>query len=482
MIPPETIPFELIELGERGRTVYQRIEELAQSIHDNGLIQPIVLVPLSIPVSGDTEITNHVMYGLDAGGRRFAALKQLGVKELYHATTSDPQRPGYVLKGEDQGTPLRRLFTEIAENLDRDNLDWRDEMRLLTRAYRLAETEANAEGKHILMRDFGAMLGVGYADLQAATVIHDDVVKNPERYKDCNGIRAAYSVLLKQNAQELTKISALKSMQTTPLKVSQIMVSNEPLVPAQIVPEQPEISVPLSQSFYNHNALDFMYDMPHSQFDHIITDPDYAVSVELLESNMSNAAAGVVQESVEHSLADMQRFIKLSWNVIKPQGFLVFFYDLDHHEKLQRMAIETGYAVQRWPLIWVKSDYRSNAAPAHNFCKNIEYAMVCRKPSSVLARAQLSSVYTCATGTVTRDFGHPFAKPLELWQWIYSAICIKGQVVYDPFVGRGSSAVAAIKWGLRPIGSETNPDHYHGLLHNLQTFYRKELGPHVQFN
>lgn len=480
MIPPETIPFESVDLGERGRSVYQRIEELAQSIHDNGLIQPIVLVPL--PFEEAPTIDNIQMkFGLDAGGRRYQALKQLGTKKLYHATTSDPSRPGYVLKGEDQGTPLRRLFTEIAENLDRDNLDWRDEMRLLTRAYRLAETEANAEGKHILMRDFGAMLSVGYADLQAAVVIHDDVIKHPERYKDCNGIRAAYSVLLKQNAQELTKLTALKSMQTTPLKVSQIMVSNEPIVSAQNEPK-PEITIPLSSSFYNHNALDFMYDLPHSQFDHIITDPDYGISVELLESNMGDAAAGIEQDSVEESIADMIKFVHLAWKVIKPQGFLVFFYDLDHHEKFQALATSVGFAVQRWPLIWHKLDYRSNAAPAHNFCKNIEYVMVCRKPSSVLARAQLSSVYTCATGTVTRDFGHPFAKPLELWQWIYSAICIKGQVVYDPFVGRGTSAVAAIKWGLRPIGSETNPDHYHGLLHNLQNFYRKELGPNVQFN
>ena len=322
MIIPDTLSIESIDVGERGRTVYQRIEELAQSIHDNGLIQPLVLVPIECY---DEKLGPYYKYGFDAGGRCFAALKLLQTKELYHATTSDPARPGYVLKGEDQGTPLRRLFTEIAENLDRDNLDWRDEMKLLTRAYRLAETEANAEGKHILMRDFGAMLGVGYADLQAATVIHDDVIKNPERYKDCNGIRAAYSVLLKCNAQELTKIAALKSMNTTPLMQkapAQIVVTDDPQVLAQPEPER-EITIPLSSNFYNHDALQFMYEMPHGQFDHVITDPDYAVSVELLESNMSNAAAGVVQESIEHSLSDMSTFIRLAFKVIKPQGFLV---------------------------------------------------------------------------------------------------------------------------------------------------------------
>jgi DNA modification methylase len=111
----------------------------------------------------------------------------------------------------------------------------------------------------------------------------------------------------------------------------------------------------------------------------------------------------------------------------------------------------------------------------------MEYAMLCRKPNAVLVKAQNSSIYSCATGTITRELGHPFAKPYEIWQWLFSMVALKGQTFYDPFVGRGSSAIAAVKWGLRPVGSETNPDHYHGLLHNLQAFYRKELGSNVAF-
>jgi DNA modification methylase len=212
-----------------------------------------------------------------------------------------------------------------------------------------------------------------------------------------------------------------------------------------------------------------------------MTDPDYGVSIERLQANMSGAAAGVIHESVEQSVAETKEFISLAWRAIKPQGFLVFWYDLDHHEKYQSMATSVGFAVQRWPLIWHKTDFRSNAAPAHNFCKNIEYAMVCRKPNAVLARAQTSSVYACTSGDVVKEMGHPFAKPLELWTWMYSAMCIKGQTVEDPFVGAGSSSVAAIRWGLRPVGQEINPDHYASLILNLQKAYRKELGNIVNF-
>ena len=131
MYIPDKISIDQIVLGERGRSSYNNIEDLAQSIEDNGLIQPLVLVPISEEVKflkdenckTEDEFaiigTGKMFYGIDAGGRRYHALRHLGITELFHATTSDPTRPGFVLKGEDQGTPLARLMTEIAENLDR---------------------------------------------------------------------------------------------------------------------------------------------------------------------------------------------------------------------------------------------------------------------------------------------------------------------------------------------------------------------------
>jgi DNA modification methylase len=475
---PNEISIDLIEEGERGRTEYPNIEQLSQSVHDNGLIQPIVLVPILTAV-GDG-VSFKVSYGLDAGGRRLRACKLLGYTKLYHATTSEPGRPGFVLKGEDQATPLKRLFTEIAENLDREDMPWRDEVALLTKAWRLTKSEKDAAGERILMRDFGSSIGVGYHDLQAAVIVHDDLLLNPERYKDCTGMRAAYTIKLKSEEAELTKLAAIKSISVEPLRTSQIVLKQDEEVPAQSE-SKPAVSIPLTSSFFNVNSLQFMQELPDEKFDHVITDPDYGVSVERLEASVSGSAAGVAQYSIEESLKDMYEFIDQSYRLVKPNGFLVFWYDLDHHEKLQTIATKIGWAVQRWPLIWHKTDYRSNAAPQYNTTKNMEYVMLCRKPKAVLVKAQNSSIYQCATGLITKELGHPFAKPYEVWQWLYNMCCLKGQTVYDPFVGRGSSAIAGAKWGLRPVGSETNPDHYHGLLHNLQTFYRKELGSNVSF-
>jgi DNA modification methylase len=479
MTSPCTIPFSSVDRSGRARSEYTGIEQLAQSVLDNGLIQPLVLVPLEWE---DGEGIKVLRFGLDAGGRRSYALDLL-LKEnqwdglLHHATTclKDPLRPGYILKGEESSDELSRLQTEIAENLDRIDMPWKDMMLQLVRAWKLAQADAYSQSRNILMRDYGSALGCGYMDLQAAVKIHEDVIANPDRYKDVTSIRGAYAKLLKINEAEMTKVLNTRIMQNAPKLVSaspSVQIQSEP---GQIQEIKPSHVIPLTTAFVNCDSLKFMEDLTGPMFDHIVTDPDYAVSRERLEANM-DTQSGVHQDDVNSSLLDLYRFIELSWKCIKDQGFLVFWYDLDHHEKIQRTAQGVGFKVQRWPLIWIKSDYLSNAAPAYNFTKNIEYAMVCRKPNAVLSQVQKSSTFNCSSGSTTTDFNHPFAKPLDVWKWIYNAISIKGQTTYDPFLGSGSSAVAAAQLGLRPVGSEINPDHYNNALVNLQNGYRKLLG------
>jgi site-specific DNA-methyltransferase (adenine-specific) len=461
---PEKISLSDVKIGERGRTIYNGIEELAESIENNGLIQPIVL---------DQDLN------LVAGCRRFRALQSIGYPYLHHASTSDPKRPGFVLKGEDERSVLSNILTEIAENLARQDVRWQDQLNLLMKAYKLSSAEANQRGEEILKQDFAVMIGYDYQELKAALAIYEDVQEHPERYDNIPSIRGAYAELLKYNAAEVNKLAAAKSLATNPIIEAPGSVDNSVHEPASDAPAQ---NIRLTSAFRNMNGLEFLFALPAGSVDHIVTDPDYAVDVEVLSANSMSAASGVDHESIEHSLRELEQFLSAAHTALKPQGFCVFFYDLDHHEKLQRMAVSAGFRVQRWPLVWKKVDFRSNAAPQYNFCKNIEYAMVCRKLNATLIKPQMSSVYECGSNNVTKELGHPFAKPYDLWRWIYEAIAIKGQTVCDPFVGSGSSVIAAARYGLRPFGSEINEDWYNLLLLNLQREYRKLMGDNVTFS
>lgn len=500
-----SIPFSSIIFGDRGRKEYHGVDELAESIEQNGLVQPLVLVPEVIPMQqGDTFVP---CYKLVAGGRRYHALQLLGITELFHGVTCErnPLRCGYLLKGESD--PLSNLLQEIAENRDRQDLDWRDEVALLVKTWRLAKAQADVDSEPLIMRHYGSMLGVGYANLQAAVFIHEDVTTNPERYKDCTSLRGAQSILLKVNANAVAKLVAEKSMTEVP--VLSTTATPLPEVSAQFEPRLDPIigeltqsvatvgpgvihpTIPLSQAFLNVNAIDFMEQCAPALFDHIITDPDYAIDAERLtaasEKNAgSQLSSGIAQKTSSQSLAELERFIQLAFHITKDHSFLAMFYDIEHHEKIVAMGLAAGWRVQRWPLTWRKLDYRSNAAPSHNTCKNEEWCMLMRKPGAILAKVQMSSVYDTATNrpgfSITKTLGHPFAKPFDLWKWIFQMVSIEGQTIFDPFAGSGSCPIAALQYKLRPVGCEVNPDHYNNLMCNLQIHYKKELGPDIIFS
>lgn len=62
------------------------------------------------------------------------------------------------------------------------------------------------------------------------------------------------------------------------------------------------------------------------------------------------------------------------------------------------------------------------------------------------------SVIRCS-GTGGKSF-HPTAKPVELMEWLVKSYTGEGQTVLDPFMGSGSTGVAALKSGRRFIGVE----------------------------
>lgn len=49
---------------------------------------------------------------------------------------------------------------------------------------------------------------------------------------------------------------------------------------------------------------------------------------------------------------------------------------------------------------------------------------------------------------------HPTQKPIELYQWILNLFAQPGDKVFDPFLGSGSSRIAAYNAGLDFVGCE----------------------------
>jgi len=56
--------------------------------------------------------------------------------------------------------------------------------------------------------------------------------------------------------------------------------------------------------------------------------------------------------------------------------------------------------------------------------------------------------------------GHPCPKPLKLMKWLVNRASLPGEVVFDPFMGSGTTGVAAVQMGREFIGCEIEPAYF----------------------
>lgn len=66
---------------------------------------------------------------------------------------------------------------------------------------------------------------------------------------------------------------------------------------------------------------------------------------------------------------------------------------------------------------------------------------------------------------------HPCAKPLAWAQWLVARASMEGDTVCDPFMGSGTTGIAAIRGNRRFVGIEKDPAHFHTAVERI----RREL-------
>ncbi|MBX3744740.1 MAG: site-specific DNA-methyltransferase [Verrucomicrobiae bacterium] len=105
---------------------------------------------------------------------------------------------------------------------------------------------------------------------------------------------------------------------------------------------------------------------------------------------------------------------------------------------------------------------------------DIEYILMQRKPGgyrqpsnaerilSVIPAtdhgAWFQQVWAGVTGASTRQ--HPAPYPVELAERLVRMFSFVGDTVFDPFLGTGTTALAAAQWGRNSIGVEVDPEYF----------------------
>lgn len=476
-LPTIEIDVDSVIIGDRIRKDFSGVADLVESIREHGLIQPIVVTSDHRLIAGENRIRAH----RELGWKKIKAV-YLEVVDAAHLT-----------------------ILEASENIVRRDFTWQEQVLAIDRVHSLKSLEYAIKSEAWGVRETGRLLNTAKSSIHRAVFIAGYLRANDPEVSKASGLKEAFAVLLKRKEDELNRALVAQSLPKGTVVVPQKLeipdVTDDAFfadegstgfTPGIGVPidldERPgggaagavagagtqAPSIPLSEMFHHADSVAWLKTRTPETFDAVITDWPYGIDMDNLQQD--GGGMDISSTRFEHDVRSNEQLhqdiVPLIYSVIKPNGFFVTWMDVMHWERTYAMCVAAGFKVQRWPLIWHKTSVCQNMAAQYNFTKNFEIAIVCRKGNATLLRPQQSSVWSGGNDAEAKALGHPFAKPFGLWEWVYNATCLRGASVLDPFVGRGSSVIPAIRLGLRPTGVETNEAHYNALQSNMMNFYK----------
>ena len=217
----------------------------------------------------------------------------------------------------------------------------------------------------------------------------------------------------------------------------------------------------------NENAIEFMKALGNESIDLIVTDPPYKITA---RGNAGNSG-GMMQKKLS-----MQGKI-FKHNDIKPIDYIPEFYRLlkdgshcyimTNHVNLQEMlnvATECGFHFIK-SLVWNKG----NKIMGRFYMSQFEYILFFRKGKG-------KKINKCGTADIlnvpnkkTKDENgknlHDTEKPVELMKILVENSSQVGELVLDPFVGVGATAIACKELDRQYIGVELD-EHYYNIAVN----------------
>ena len=255
--------------------------------------------------------------------------------------------------------------------------------------------------------------------------------------------------------------------------------------------------VPTTHDLYLHDSREMSVLKPESVH-LVVTSPPYWT---LKEYRRSKGQLGLIAD-YEEFLAELDKIWKHCFQVLVPGGRLICVVgdvclsrrenDGRHtvvplHSSIQERCRKMGYD-NLAPIIWSKianaayevengSGFLGKPYEPNAVIKNdIEFILMERKPGgyrspSVATRVMsvisaenhqkwFQQIWTGLTGASTKQ--HPAPYPLELAERLIRMFSFVGDTVLDPFMGTGTTNLAASRWGRNSVGFEVD-SHYFDL-------------------
>lgn len=217
---------------------------------------------------------------------------------------------------------------------------------------------------------------------------------------------------------------------------------------------------------HNCDAAEFMCKVPDSSIDILLTDPLYGIGADLISQTIGGRTGGCFS-SAGFKIEDPKEAAYFYYFLLaresirfcttKAHGYV--FVGPEHFWKIREIFLAAGWLVHVKPLIWIKREVGQCNVPSAWPSSCYEMLMYIRRDDSRLVREGMPDWLECPpVGPSERK--HPYEKPVKLLLDLLERVALPGQVLFDPFMGSGSSIEAGVKMKLFSTGIDVDKNAY----------------------
>lgn len=202
------------------------------------------------------------------------------------------------------------------------------------------------------------------------------------------------------------------------------------------------------------DCFELFKNLDNESIDLVVTDPPYKTISGGRKKNDGQPSGILLSNDgkiFKHNDVKIKDWLSEVYRVLKPNTHCYVMTNVLNMQEMINESINIGFKLHNI-LIWKKN----NVTPSQYYMKNAEYILFLRK-----GRAKY--INNIGTKTVldvnnVKNRIHPTQKPVELIEILVANSSNKGDIVLDPFIGSGTTAVACVNLDRNYIGFELDSE------------------------
>lgn len=196
-----------------------------------------------------------------------------------------------------------------------------------------------------------------------------------------------------------------------------------------------------------------MKEMDEKSVDLIVTDPPYK-TITGGDSNGKNSERpkGMLdgnRKLFKHQSMKISNWMSETYRVLKDDSHCYIFTNSLNLKEMLIESEKSGFKLHNL-LVWEKN----NCTPSQYYMKNCEYVLFLRKGKAKWINDIGGSKTVHKFNNIIGNKLHPTQKPVDLLEFYIKNSSNEGDIVFDPFMGSGSTAIAALNTGRQYLGFE----------------------------